>query len=225
MVGRSVEQRDRVALGDVGQQRKQFVPNSIANESWIVVARIDERFETDLLAQLLGLEAPKAQERMTASGAHRRQPVGPGTTGKIDQHRLGLVIGGVPEQCSRPEGAMTGCPSTRFEIGARGHLDDQRFEGRIEATSSRLDAIGFVGRTRAKTMVDVHGRHLEPGRNGKREQRQRVRASRDTAHHRCLRCRKVTPMEQLAHESDLDDGVRSRSSHRSGRVGAGVRGP
>ena len=100
---------DDVAPGDVVHQREQLVADPVAHEAggrrWTGRRPAPS---PSVGAQRRGLGPAQGEQRPGRCRAHRRQPVEPGAAQQVDQHRLGLVVGGVAgerrRRAARPAG-------------------------------------------------------------------------------------------------------------------------
>jgi len=103
-------QRRRDAGVQLAQQRQQLQPHAVARIGQVTVALILARQQARSGAIRLGLgagerqqraqqaqvvSAPFARQRPASVGRHARQPFQPCPTQQVQQHRLGLIIGGV----------------------------------------------------------------------------------------------------------------------------------
>jgi hypothetical protein len=66
------------------------------------------------------------------SGSHRGETGRSGASQEPEQHRLGLVIGGVPGHCAGWERITTCLAGPSFEIRPRGDRHFMEFEGDSE---------------------------------------------------------------------------------------------
>ena len=113
------------------------------------------------------------------SGVHAGEAVEPGAPQQVEQHRLGLVVGGVPGQ-HRPGGRRSGRPGAGLEVGAGLHRA-RTPRNAPPAVGRDPHHLGLAGGPRAQPMVDMHGRGPATGLDGQNQQRQRVGPTRHGA--------------------------------------------
>ena len=95
-LGLAGEQGGHVALGDVVEQRQQLVADAVAAERGVVVRGSSTGVEAERRAQSARCRAGAGEQRAAARRARMpRQAVEPGAAQQVEQHGLGLVVGGV----------------------------------------------------------------------------------------------------------------------------------
>ena len=120
-IGLAIENRNRVAASNLGEQRKYFVPNTIANERRIVITGVKERFDPLTFTNLFCFRSPQIQNRMTDTRADRGQPVRACTAQQIHDHCFGPIIRSVTKSSVGPQHFVASGSSPSFKIGARIH--------------------------------------------------------------------------------------------------------
>ncbi len=115
-VGLAGQQGGDIALGHVVEQGQQLVADAVAPEGQIVVGRVAHGRQPDLGAQRASLGAAEAHDRVP-SWAHAAESVDAGAPQKVEQHRLGLVVGRVPRQHARRQDGEARFPGPRLEVG------------------------------------------------------------------------------------------------------------
>ena len=164
------------------------------------------------------------------SGRMPAQPVEPRAPEQRQQHRLGLVVGGVAEQRVRREHGVAGRPGPGLEVAPGVDLDALGAERGAEAArrvgDQRRPRRSLPGRSPWSTWTAVTSR---PASTGEHEQGERVGAARHRARdrrrrgpgtwHRC-----TAPEPGVRRRAPIGVTRRRRAARRSGAAGAG-RGP
>ena len=134
----------------------------VADMGRVAVRRVLDRHEPEVDAQRTGLGPPQAEQRM-ALGRHAGQPVDAAASQQVDEHGLGLVVGGVAGEHAVPAAPRRG----RRAPGPRGWARDRRrpVRPRNAAPKRRAAAahdLGLGCRAGPQPVVDVHGGHRQP---------------------------------------------------------------
>lgn len=117
-VGFACEKRRDIALRDVIQEGDEFMPHTISTESRICIRCIDGDGDATTSTQFVGFGTANREEWLLWRAAHARNAVGTGPTHEVEQHRFGLIIGGVAGQHIRWQGCKARSSRARFEVGA-----------------------------------------------------------------------------------------------------------
>jgi hypothetical protein len=120
-IGLAIENRNRVAAGNLGEQRKNFVSNAIANKRRIAITGIKERLDPFNFTDPFCFRSTQIQNRMTEARADRSQPVRACTAQQIHDHGFGPVVRGVTKGSIGPQHFVASGTSSGFEIGTRVH--------------------------------------------------------------------------------------------------------
>ena len=182
-------------------------PSSSGSSSWRTRLR---RWAGSALDGSSTGSSPSSAHRARVSGRRRpssgwpsgrmpARPSRPAPAQQVEQHGLGLVVGGVAgEHVGRaarrsgrrgpaPRGSDPGATSTRSARNAAPN----------RGAASSHD-VGLGSRARPQPVVDVHGRHLAAGRSGQHEEGQRVGPARHRARDGRAAARERAPTEQRA---------------------------
>ena len=168
--------------------------------------------ESELGAEALGLGPAQPQERV-AVGAHPGQAVEAGAPQQVEQHGLGLVVGGVAgEHVGRQHGVARG-PGPGLEVRAR-------LDGGAAATSNAApnraaaaDDLGLVGRARAAGRGRRGRRSPRARPTRQHEERQRVGAAGDRAGDRGAGRGKRAARDQEVSQASGARRLRTRAIH------------
>ena len=115
---------------------------------------------------------------MVRPRTHPGQPVDTGAPEQVEQHGLGLVVGGVPGGRPRTEDGPAGHPGPGLEVGTLGNGHPDRPEGGAETAGGGGHDPGLPRRARAQGVVDVDGGDVAPGGAGQHQQGQGVGPAR-----------------------------------------------
>ena len=173
-VGGANEERHDIAFGDGIEQREEFVANPVATEPRIGVGRVAHRIELQRGAEPARVVAAQREQGVAAARPHRGQPGGSAAAEQGEEHRLGLVVGGVPRQCVRSEQFVAGDACPGFEVRPIDELGPVGAECHAEAIGDPLSRGGFVVRILTDTVVDVDCDDIEVCGDGERDQCTRV---------------------------------------------------
>ncbi len=146
-VGLAGEQGHRVAAGQVGQQGQQFVAHPVAQVARVGVGRVVHDRQCERAAQGHGL-GPAQGEQGRAAGAHRRQAGQRGAAQQVEQHGLGLVVGGVAGEHARGQHAVAGLAGAGLQVGPVGDGHRLGAERAPEECGVGRDHLGLVGENR-----------------------------------------------------------------------------
>ena len=112
----TIEQRDRISVEEVGDQREEFSPNPHPGEARVGVVLVNDRRDSGVGADRFGLSSAESKDR-SFDHRHGRGDTGwAGTAEQIKQHRLRPVVGGVTYADIIRKRLVTGCPSSSFHI-------------------------------------------------------------------------------------------------------------
>jgi hypothetical protein len=200
MRGRASERRldARVELAERGEQLQ---PHAHARVGAIEVAGVVDERQAQPLGELAGLRALEREQRPqpAAQGVlvvprlelgHRGQASEARAAGEVQQDRLGLIRGGMPQRHEGralaagllAERGAAGLPGARGEARPRGQLEAVERERQAAILGEAPHQRGLVGRARAQAVVDVADREPQPlaGREQAQEpqERDRVRPAR-----------------------------------------------
>ncbi len=210
----AAEEVGDVALGDRVEHGKQVVPDAVAAESTIGIRLVVDGLEPELRAQLVCLGAAQRQQRSSVA-SHGGQAVGAGAAQEVEEHRLGLIVGGVPGEHIRGKRLVACGPSPSLEVGAGWHLHPDRMESGSPLRGDVGHHHAVLGRAGPQAVVDVDRADLTAGFHGQHEQCEGVSATRHRAGDRRPRRGEGAARQKVR--------PRQRASARSTRLGRGSR--
>ena len=153
-VGLAGEQRGNVALGDRRGEREQLVADPVATVGGICVRRVGHGLQAECRAERNGLcpadgEQRSARPDACGHGAHPGQTVEPAAAQEVEQHGLGLVVGGVSGEHTGGEHGVAGRSGAGLEVRAGLDHDALGPEPGAEARRRCRDDVGLGLRTRS----------------------------------------------------------------------------
>ena len=168
-------------------------------------------------AEGVRLGPAQPQERVAASGRMAATPSRPGAAQQGEQHRLGLVVGGVAVQGIGAEHRRAARPGRgpRGRRRAPPRPAPARKRGTRTAPRRRATTSASVAAAGPQPVVDVDRRDVEAGVAGQHEQRERVGPARDGARHRAGR-REGAAAPRSAWRGVHDLSRRRRPARRAG---------
>jgi len=180
-VGLTRQKCGHVALCDVVQEGDEFVTHAISTEPWISVRLVDGNSDATESAQFVGFCTPNREEWLSRGTPHARQTIDSRPTHEVEQHRFGLIIGGVAgEDTGWKHGKACG-PGARFEVGTVVEGNAVCNELGSKSTTDFGDEVRLCRRFGPKPVVDmVCGRRQTCG-DRKNHESHRVGASRRRA--------------------------------------------
>ena len=176
-----------VAAGDVVEQRQHLVADAVAAEARVVVATGRRPGRGRASAHSACVSARRsARIGWRGPGRQGGEAVEPGAAQQGEQHRLGLVVGGVAGACVGRQHARSGRPGPGPRGRARRRPSTRSARNAAPNRPPRpRDDVGLGGRPGPQPVVDVHRGDVAAGRDGQHQQRERVGAAR----HRARRAR------------------------------------
>ena len=177
------EDRDDVALGELGELREQFVTDAIAQEALVAVAAVVDHGEAEHRAHVFGVGAPQRQQRAARTGSHRRQSAGRAAQ-QVQEHRLGLVVGGVSGEHVGGQRAVAGGASASLEVRAIAHVEANGAQWDPQRLAGEGGHLGVGRRLGAEPVIDVHRGDGAAGGDRQSDQRGRVGTTAECARDR-----------------------------------------
>ena len=99
-----LDQHRNVTVEDVLDQGQQFVTNSVASESWVVIRLVVNDRKVESLTEPVSVCSAEPDDRLGRSVADASEAGGAAPAKEREQHGLGLVVSGVAG-----EGLGAGC--------------------------------------------------------------------------------------------------------------------
>ena len=103
-----------------------------------------------------------------AAGPHTAEAVQPGPPQQVQQHRLGLVVGGVAHHHPLGEGSVASGPGTRFQVRPRRHRHRHGLRASAQRQRRRPHHLGLIATCRPSpwstcTAIGLGSRPPRPG--------------------------------------------------------------
>lgn len=105
---------------------------------------------------------------------HRTQTGDTGSPDEVDEHGLGLIIGGMTGGRFGTEKRISDGTHAGLQVGAWFDACCVGSEGCPQFGGRPTNDLGLTGGMIPLTVVDVHRRHVTAGRHGQRQKRERV---------------------------------------------------
>lgn len=175
------EERHEIALSNGIQERKRLVADPVPAESWVGVGGVGGRLQPHRSAQRMGLGPAQAEDRMQRTGLDPCQAGGTGAAQECEQHRLGLIVGGVTVEGVRSQDSSSFRSTPSFEVGSVAELCVFDAKCDIEYPGDAPRDLGIAVCRFAHAVVDVDGGDVVTRCSGENQQRGGVGTSRERA--------------------------------------------
>ena len=193
--------------------------HAVASKPQVVVGRVVDRLDPEVGAQLAGFAASDGPQRSTA-GVVAGEAVEARTAEQVEEHGLGLVIGGMPGEHLAGQGVVASPPGTGFQVRTWGDVDRDGTELGPSLPGHRRDEIGFGGGVGTEAVVDVHGGDLAASLDRQHQQRDRVGTSGHRAGERRARWRERATGQQVRRRGHHSDPRRREARAESDVIAA-----
>jgi len=186
---------DRVPSSHLGEEGNDFVSHPVAAKAPVGVGRVGDSLHPPRADQRSRLRSPEREDRTAhASQAasccpHARKAVGPGSSQKVEQHGLGLVVSRVANEYPVRKTTVTCSSSARLKVRAGLHGQYDGPEAGAELACSLGDKLAFPLAVGPQAVVhmdnvdDATSCHRQP------EHRKGIGATRDGTNY-CFTCRR-----------------------------------
>ena len=119
----------------------------------------------------------EGEQRLRRTRRHRRETVEARAAQEVEQHRLGLVVGGVAGEDAAGEGVVAGAAQAGLQVRPGCDVDAMEHEVDAEGGGGRPRDLGVGSRVGADAVIDVVGGDGATGRDGEHDQGRRVGAA------------------------------------------------
>ncbi len=130
--------------------------------------------QAERLAQRHRLVPAEGEQWLRRARRHGRETVEPRTAQEVEQHRLGLVVGGVAGEDAAGKGVVAGAAQAGLQVRSGRDLDAMQHEVDAEGGGCRPRDLGVGARVGANAVIDVVGADGATGRDGEHDQCRRV---------------------------------------------------
>ena len=190
------------------------MPNPVPSESGIVVGRIVDRPEIELVAQRTGLGSPQTEDGVPMTGSHRGEAACAGTSQQREHDGLGLIVEGVTGHRLESEDLDAGLTRSFFQVRPVGEVHPLDPAPHPEPLGDVRRGLGVAIGIRPQPVVHVNGVDAQPVVDRQRSEGGRVGPTREGDGGR-----RTDGGEGAAVEQTLDEGaVVRRSVQRSSRL-------
>ncbi len=143
-VGGAVQQGDQVTVGDVGEQRQQLVADAVSSEPRVGVGRVGDGSQLEGDTQCVRVSTAERKDRVRGAGADGGEPARTASAEQSQQCGLGLVVGGVTEECIGPEEAVALVACSGLEVRSVVEIGVLDAECDVELCGDRSGSSGVV---------------------------------------------------------------------------------
>ena len=216
-VGLAGEHGRDVALGDRVEERAAARGGrGCGGRRGSTLRRVVHRLEARGRRTARGSRARRSRRSGRRGGVEAGEAVEAGAAEQVEQHGLGLVVGGVAGEHVRraaPRSGRARARASRFGPGGRPRPAPPR-KAAPKRAAAVGDDVGLRRRTRPQPVVDVDGGDVAPRLDGQHEQRERVGAAGHRAGRPAVpgRRERAPRRTQVARRHEI---ARSRATTRS----------
>ena len=189
-------------MSHLGQQRQDLVAYPVTPKTQLGVGGVDDGDQAQGVNEGSRFRPPQVEDGPAhgpaagATGPHATKAVQPGPPQKVQQQRLGLVVGRVAHQHALGERSVASRPGPRFQVRPRGHRHRYGLGTSAQRERRRPHHLGLSATCGAQPMVDVHGVGPAAGGHGQGQHGQGVCASGHRTDHELARRGERTSTEQ-----------------------------
>jgi hypothetical protein len=155
MASEAGQKWDRIAVRHLRKKRQEASADIVAEDLGIGIGFIVDWFEIKLRTHGVGLASAEAEDRMPRTRFHRPEAADPCSTEQVDQHRLRLIVHGVPGGHPRWQYRSSGAPRRLFEVRGRTDVHPMRHHISAKPLRKTLDHCDVSATTWADPMVNV----------------------------------------------------------------------